>query len=80
MMNNSETQPMSFNAFCEKVREQARASQGNMGDASPVLPAYLRGQMNKGEPVSILKHFSSQNSPEENIASSSTGKAEDSSS
>lgn len=81
MMNNSETQPTYSKVPYEKMVAQMKASKGNMGDASPALPAFMRGHLNTGEnPLPILKSLPKPNRAEVSMPSSVMRKAEDSSS
>ncbi len=79
-MNDSAIRRTCSKVSYETVVRQAKASKGNMGDASPVLPASLRGRMNSGEAsISILKSLPDRNSRAVSMPSSLTATPDDSS-
>lgn len=52
-MNKPETQPTSSHPSFEEALAQVRASRGNMGDQSPVMPDSWKDQ--EARPVSLEK-------------------------
>ncbi len=53
MMNDSEIQPPSSHPSLETVRAQFKASRGNMGEKSPVIPDSWRGRPETDESFSL---------------------------